>query len=208
MADNANTKDLQQIRNILFGDQALQFEERLENIELTLSVLRQEREQAVAVLRQERDQAVNALRRENRQLRHALEVEAMARTSHDNELQADTTARREAALADLTELLVMHLDRDKSARAEQSQMLHDTLEAYRQSLADMTAQLVTYMQGRQAQTDKQFAAVQAALNGQHQSADGVNRQLADILLAFRDQHVQGDGEAGGDSAETPTESDA
>lgn len=200
MADQPKTQDLQQIRDILFGEQALQFEARIEKLEQSIIALRREREDAVNTLRRERtdaisnlrqehDSDVNDLRRENRNLRHALEVEAMARTAHDERLLADMTARRNALVENLTQLLQDHLLREKEARAQQSQLLHDTVEAYRQAQDELTTQLIAHLQARQEETDRRFAALQAALDTQRRSRDDVAHLLSAELAHFQSSHV-------------------
>ncbi|MCO5188901.1 MAG: hypothetical protein M9941_00060 [Anaerolineae bacterium] len=83
-------EDLQQIRNLLFGEQATQYDDRFLAVE----------------------NAINALRRENRALRNALEVEATARTEHDHTQNERLVAERDAAPAVLSLESVQQFQRE------------------------------------------------------------------------------------------------
>lgn len=163
----AASPDLQQIRSILFGEQASQIEDRFTTLE----------------------QNINALRRETRQLRQALEVEATARTEADHNLDETHTARREAALTDLLAVWQTALMGERADRDAQEQKLAVALETYRQAQDAITAQLVAHLQREQQQRAEQFAALQAALAanaaGQNEAAAALSAALDD----WRTRHI-------------------
>lgn len=168
MADEPGvTQDLQQIRNILFGEQASQIEERFDGL----------------------DRAINALRRETRALRQALEAEATARTEADRAQLQRLIKERDEAYRELTTTWLEHLRRDQGQRAAQWQRLAATLEAHRQSQDETTAQLIALWQAEQQRRREQFAALQAVLEGVHQQQDQVTAALQAALTTFRSRHI-------------------
>lgn len=168
MAEEKNiSPDLQQIRNILFGEQASQIEDRFAALE----------------------QNINALRRETRQLRQALEVEATARTEADHALNQDHTLKRDAALSDLIALWLESLASEQADQREQGDRLAAALEAYRQAQDGVTAQLIAHLRGEQQQRAEQFAALRQALVDNLAGQDQVMATLTATLNDFRARHI-------------------
>lgn len=160
-------EDLQQIRNLLFGDQATQYDDRFLAVE----------------------SAINALRRENRTLRNALEVEATARTEHDRAQNERLVAERDAALTDLTDVLHAYLKEEQAQRAVQLETLTQTLDAFLQHLDDQTTAAIGRMQAEQKERAAQFKALKATLAAAHAGDDEVTGSLQSMLDGFRSGHI-------------------
>ncbi|MCO5184523.1 MAG: hypothetical protein M9928_18690 [Anaerolineae bacterium] len=160
-------EDLQQIRNLLFGEQATQYDDRFLAVE----------------------NAINALRRENRALRNALEVEATARTEHDHTQNERLIAERDAALTDLTDVLQAYLKEEQAQRAARLEALTKTLDAFLQHLDDQTAAAIGRMQAEQTERAAQFKALKATLLAAHTGDDEVADSLKSMLDGFRSGHI-------------------
>lgn len=163
----AGSPDLQQIRNILFGEQASQIEDRFTTLE----------------------QNINALRRETRQLRQALEVEATARTEADHALDDSQTAQRQAALNDLLSLWQTALAGERADREAHGQKLATALEAYRQAQDAVTAQLIAHLQREQQQRAEQFMALLATLTANATGQSEATMSLSAALDEWRGRHI-------------------
>lgn len=159
--------DLNQIRSLLFGDQALQYDERFEALE----------------------NSVNALRRENRSLRQALEVEAMARTSADSDQFDTLTSRREAALTDLTDVLIQHLQNEREKRATQLQAMIETVTAYQKHLDVQAQALIDQLTAERQERSRQFDALRDTLSSGNTRDDEVTDTLLSLLDGFRQSHI-------------------
>ena len=161
-------QDLQRLRDILFGEQALQTEDRFETLE----------------------KSINALRRETRQLRNAIEMEAISRIKIDGEQKALLQKERQHALTDLSTILLNHLENEKAKRAYQYQELQKTLEANRQSQNQITEQMIAFVREEQRQREDQFARLQKTLFAGQQNEDEVGDGLSKFLQNYRDTQNQ------------------
>lgn len=163
---NNEEQDLQRLRDILFGEQALQTEDRFENLE----------------------KGINALRRETRQLRNAIEMEAIARIKIDGEHKALLQKERQMALTDLSTIFLNYLENEKAKRSYQYQELQKTLEAGRQAQAQMTEQMIAMLHEEQRQRDEQLTRLQKNLLSGQQSEDEVVDGLSNMLHNYRELH--------------------
>jgi valyl-tRNA synthetase len=160
-------EDLVQIRNLLFGEQADQYDERFQAVE----------------------NSINSLRRENRNLRNALEVEATARTANDNEHNQRLVNERDAALTALTDVLATYLQEERANRATQSAALLATLDAYRQQMDSQTDAAIAQLQAEKKERAAQFSALQKTLQNDQKSQDDVTSNLLSTLDGFRQGHI-------------------
>lgn len=168
---NNQEKDLEQLRDILFGDQALQTEERFDGL----------------------DRAISSLRRETRQLRHALTVEAEARVAADNSQNTGLNNYIDTSFSDLSTILIDYLANEKQKRAAQFNLLSETLNAYQKSQDDVTTQLIAHLQNEQKQRNAQFAQLQSALTADQSSQDEVVDSLSGLLTQYRSSYISENG---------------
>jgi vacuolar-type H+-ATPase subunit I/STV1 len=178
LAPKPEEKDLQQLRDILFGEQALQTEDRFAALE----------------------SAINTLRRETRQLRQALEIEAIARLEADNTQGESFAQELDTSLSDLVTILVNHLENDKQKRTAQYTTLAQTLDAYRQSQDDVSEELVAHLRSEQRKRQEQFSQLLAALSTGQANQDEVSMAVSALLRQYRAKRQNEDAPEAADPA--------
>ena len=162
----SETSDLNQLRGLLFGEQAQQTDDRFEMLE----------------------NSINALRRENRQLRQALEVEAMTRIEADESQGNSFTDSVDSSLNELSTILLTHVQSERTKRAQQHVAMVDALSALETSQNEVTGKLIAHLQHEQAARSQQFAALKAQLSAENGSQNEVSDALTNLLSAYAGKH--------------------
>ena len=159
--------ELNQLRSLLFGDQAQQTEDRLESLET----------------------AINSLRRENRQLRHALEVEAMSRLDADREQGETLTGTYDVALSNLSDILQGNAAAERKNRQAQLNAMVGVLEKFQSNQDDATAKLIAQLEAEKAARAAQFAKLKEQLAASNVAADSQADSLTGLLKGFVKEHA-------------------
>lgn len=114
--DKQSANEVEKIRSILFGDQAAQFEERINAI----------------------DRALDALRNDNRKLRQALETELTQREQSDQNLEQMLNSLENKINAELSQRQ-KNSDEYMHGQDEFLNSIQNIVEQYRQSIQKKTA---------------------------------------------------------------------
>ena len=154
--------DMNRLRDLLFGEQALQTDDRFAALEM----------------------AVNSLRRENRSLRQALEIEAMSRLEASREESAAAANNLDQSVIDMAQVLLSHLANEKTARTNQASKLADSLAAMQKSQDETTAQLISHLQQEQKTRAAQFTALRDSLAADAESHNELTDSVANMLKSM------------------------
>ncbi len=163
------TSDLNQLRSLLFGEQAQQTDERFETL----------------------DNAVNSLRRENRQLRHALEVEAMTRIEADESMGSSFSTEVDTSLSELSEIMLAFLSDTREKRGKQHAAMLETLTSMEQGQDAVTSQLIEHLQAERKARAKQFELLKGQLSAETDAQNAVGDAIAARLTAYAAKHESG-----------------
>lgn len=158
----STSSDLSQLRNLLFGEQAQQTDDRFEMLE----------------------NSINALRRENRQLRQALEVEAMTRIEADESLGNSFSNTLNTDLNQFSAILSKQASEEKVARTGQHTDLISALQAMQKDQAQGMSTLVDHLQSERQAQEQQFAALMSHLSAENTGKDALTLQLTTALDGF------------------------
>lgn len=165
-ASASENSDMNRLRDLLFGEQALQTDDRFAAL----------------------DMAVNALRRENRSLRQALEIEAMARLEADRDEASAASSDLDQSMVNIAQILVDHLTNEKAARSTQAEQMAATLEAFQKSQDEVTSRLIDHLKQEQKARSAQFAQLRKAIAADAASHNDLTDALSNALNKLSKAH--------------------
>ena len=164
---NSESSDLSQLRNLLFGEQAQQTDDRFEMLE----------------------NSINALRRENRQLRQALEVEAMTRIEADESLGNAFSNALDTDINKLATIFLQQARAEQQAQNQQHQAMLSALDTLQDGQDQALAQLIEHLQGERKARKQQMAALKAQLSAENTTQNSLSEKLATMLAPYAPKYA-------------------
>ncbi len=178
------SSDLSQLRNLLFGEQAQQTDDRFEALE----------------------NSIKSIQRENRQLRQALELEANMRVAADEAQSSQIAHAIDGSLHELSSILVEHLNSDRKQKADLHKSVDALIETLEKSQNEMSMRLLEHLQNEQEVRAKQFELLRNRLATESAQQEAAAKSLNETLSQYVGKHTAVSLNGSGNSAEKASKS--